>query len=137
MDWATTPAPGEDTIPAPAFVLKAGPDAAGLWVDGVRGWQAPVHMVRLAIAHGYPISEADQALFDWVREGELLSDTEAWTMENWQEFIEEVETWFNDAVAPEGYSFGWHDGDFMLWSESSWCNAGDSYGCTEPNHAHD
>ena len=33
---------------------------------------------------------------------------------------DDAETWLNEHVAPEGYQFGWHDGEFFLWSNEEW-----------------
>ncbi len=33
---------------------------------------------------------------------------------------DEAEVWLNATVAPEGYSFGWSDGEFFLWSDQDW-----------------
>ena len=59
---------------------------------------------------------------------ELLPDTRFRVrLDNEHEILfdaaEQVETWLNDQVAPEGYSFGWSDGEFMLWSDASWQDA--------------
>jgi hypothetical protein len=33
---------------------------------------------------------------------------------------DEAEEWMNDNVAPEGFAFGWHDGEWFLWSIKEW-----------------
>jgi hypothetical protein len=33
---------------------------------------------------------------------------------------EDAEQWLNDFAAPDGYSFGWHEGEFFLWSDEQW-----------------
>ncbi len=33
---------------------------------------------------------------------------------------DEAEAWINEHVAPEGYSFGWHDGEWFLSSTEWW-----------------
>lgn len=33
---------------------------------------------------------------------------------------ESAEAWLNANVAPDGWAFGWHDGEFMLWPDSDW-----------------
>ena len=34
--------------------------------------------------------------------------------------LDEAETWLNEHVTEEGYSFGWHDGEFFLMSQEDW-----------------
>jgi hypothetical protein len=33
---------------------------------------------------------------------------------------DEAEEWMNDNIAPEGFAFGWHDGEWFLWSIKEW-----------------
>lgn len=58
---------------------------------------------RLMIEHDMPGVNAH------IREGEwdILNCTDA-------------ENWLNETVAPEGYSFGWNNGEFFLWSTGEW-----------------
>jgi hypothetical protein len=35
-----------------------------------------------------------------------------------------AERWLNDRIAPDGYSFGWHDGEFFLWTTAEWEDEG-------------
>jgi hypothetical protein len=82
------------------------------------------HLVQRAEELGYAdaevISLADRHMNDHAYGGsgaEPLSTDEYWTL---VEAASEVEDWLNDNVAPEGYSFGWHEGEFFLWSEKQW-----------------
>lgn len=94
--------------------VKATANDAGCWVDGVRGYHALVRMVDIAEQHGYPLSEGDRDMVERYDTGSTDHDSVIHTI------ADEAESWLNDNVAPDGYSFGWHDGDFMLWSESDW-----------------
>lgn len=86
---------------------------AGCWVAGRHGHYAMPGVIEIALAYGwadeqasgiaqrYPdLSESDQ---------DALSDT-----------VDDAEQWLNSHVAPQGFSFGWHDGEFFLWSDSEW-----------------
>ena len=128
--WHKVPAPGEELLPAPLPpVTKATADNAGCWVDGARGWAAPIHMVDIAVERGWPITDEDQEILDLVKDRRGDCDRETW-----QELCDDVESWLNDHVAPEGFSFGWHDGDFVLWTLASWCEvSGDKCCCVEPH----
>lgn len=33
---------------------------------------------------------------------------------------DEIEAWLNDNTETEGYSWGWHDGEFYLWPTETW-----------------
>jgi hypothetical protein len=57
--------------------------------------------------HGMGPSDTDWSLSD--DEHEILSDGS-----------DVAENWLNENVAPEGYSFGWHEGEFFLWSTETW-----------------
>lgn len=100
---------------------------AGCWIDGHWGQYGVARMVEIAATHGYgdetlvgamareltymgPNMGSDHRT-DEMREndGEILMDG-----------ADGVEAWLNDNVAPGGFSFGWHDGEFFLWSTASW-----------------
>ena len=138
--WSKVPAPGEDNLPAPLSpVVKATADDAGCWVDGVRGWTAPVHMVDIAVARGWPITVEDARILEHARDGLVgASWADGFSGEAWAEIQDDAEDWLNCHVAPVGFSFGWHDMEFMLWSEASWCEAsGDKCWCVEPHRGED
>lgn len=63
---------------------------------------------KLMLEHDMPGVDARLRDSEW----DLLSESNA-------------EQWLNDTIVPEGYSFGWNDGEFFLWSTSDWeeCDA--------------
>lgn len=144
QDWTQVKAPGEDYItPAPALV-RATPADAGCWCDGAAGIYAAVRMVTIAMNSGWvsPTHDMDVALLEWWRDGaqapapsSLLASEDVDSLpEYWTEVQNEAEEWLNEAIAPDGYSFGWWDGDFMLASDETWCEwSGD---CLDPEHTH-
>jgi hypothetical protein len=98
------------------------PSDAGCYVDGHWGIYGIAHMVQRAEEFGYPDAEvidlADRHLASMGPSPEPgLSDDEYWAL---SEASDEVENWLNDNIAPEGYSFGWWEGEFFLWSEEQW-----------------
>jgi hypothetical protein len=113
-------------------VVKATRGDAGVWVDGVRGWMAEHHMIDLAVGHGWPITADDDRVINACR-GQLYSVDDS---ESLREIADDAEAFMNDHVAPLGYAFGWHEGDFILASEATWCavNDGTCY-CVEPHPA--
>lgn len=82
---------------------RVSPDAYGCWIDGHLGQYATSRLIEIAIAYGYDTGEYDRENLDdvvWVGEG--------------------AEDYLNEYVAPDGYSFGWFDGEFFLWSFEMW-----------------
>lgn len=109
---------------------KATPADAGCWIDGHWGQYGVARMVKIAADHGY-VDEAAQppfATLDVVACASSVlrsigpSEHEA-TDDEWNcldEACDDVEAWMNEHVAPEGFSFGWHDGEFFLQSQEWW-----------------
>jgi hypothetical protein len=126
-DWTMEPVPGEQLLPAPLpTVERATPADAGCWVEGSRGWRGLSYMVSRAEEWGYPLSTEDREAIEAYHEGDgdlVIAG----------EIASEAETWLNDHVSPDGYSFGWHDGEFMLWSAETWC---EDWPCRDLDHVH-
>lgn len=77
---------------------------AGCWVDGHWGWKGSSRVIQIANEFGWKgylanLDDDDESIYD-------ASD--------------EAEQWMNQNVAPDGYSFGWHDGEWFLWSYEDW-----------------
>lgn len=89
------------------------PESAGCIVGGSYGQYASLEVINLAIASGW-VDEDAQRLVE--AEDEMLEMLREY--EN--EIADDAEAWMNENVAPEGYSFGWHDGEFFLWSIEDW-----------------
>ena len=98
---------------------------AGCWVDGHTGQYGIARMILIAEGLGY-VDEAARmpfATLDCVSlarrhyYGSDISDEE---VENMHQAADDVESWLNANAAPDGYSFGWHDGEFFLQSDEWW-----------------
>lgn len=105
-----------------ADITRATVADAGCWIDGHWGQYGVARMVELAQGHGYSDSEVtDLAARKQAAMGPSdapgLSDDEE---EHLSDAADEVENWLNENVAPEGYSFGWYDGEFFLQSTAWW-----------------
>ena len=105
-----------------AGIVKATASDAGCWVDGHWGQYGGARLVDLAEGLGYGdmyvIGLAHKHLASM---GPSTSD--GLTDEEYEILADagdEVTDWLNANVAPEGYSFGWHDGEYFLWSEETW-----------------
>jgi hypothetical protein len=112
-------------------ITVASPSDAGCWIDGHWGQYGIARMIEIAAGLGYvdpatspPFAQADiveiatRKMAACARPGvEDISDDEeeqlSWT-------ADDVEAWMNDNCAPEGFSFGWFDGEFFLWSDTQW-----------------
>lgn len=103
-------------------VPRATADDAGCWIDGHWGQYGTARMVLSAFAYGYSdagvIGVANRHLRECVHlTNEHITEDEHQML---LDSADEVEEWLNTYVAPVGYSFGWHDGEFFLWSDEQW-----------------
>lgn len=84
---------------------------AGCWIDGHWGHYAPGRLISIALAYGLPDPDG------------MFTRTVEDYNDNYSEFIWDVamdaEDWLKQK-APEGYRFGWYDGEFFLWSDEQW-----------------
>lgn len=86
---------------------------AGCWIDGHWGHYGPARLIEIAHNFGY---EKDGAMCQEY----LYGDASSLKCEFIVEAADEAEAWMNANVAPAGFSFGWHDGEWFLWSDESW-----------------
>lgn len=103
-------------------IVKATPADAGCYVDGHWGQYATAHMIERATEFGFTDAEAEDLAARKLVEmfptnGPTLSDNEH---EYLTDAADDAEAWLNEHVAPEGYSFGWYEGEFHLQSEAWW-----------------
>lgn len=90
------------------------PAEAGCWVPGLVGRYGSQEVISIAVNCGWDDEDAQRILDS--------DDNEA----IWDAVIDvadDAEIWLNEHVAPEGYYFGWYDGEFWLWSEGDWQEA--------------
>ncbi|MGH3608880.1 MAG: hypothetical protein ACRDRD_12435 [Pseudonocardiaceae bacterium] len=107
-------------------VVKADPKDYGCWIEGHWGQYGPARMVLIAADYGYEdqqiVAIARRHMDECVHPGKDNEITEdehealSWGADS-------IETWLNDNVAPEGYSFGWHDGEFFFEPDEWWEDA--------------
>jgi len=106
----------------------------GCWIDGHWGQYGPDRLVSIAVMHGWDVSPDDdelvlmaQARLDDIGTGrtafEELCEKHGLVEDHALECIvslsEDAEQYLNDQC-PDGYSFGWHDGEFYLWDDDDW-----------------
>jgi hypothetical protein len=106
-------------------VVKATPDEAGCWIDGHWGQYGPARLVQLAIAYGWDDEEASELATKHLAsmgpsDDEGLTDDEYEALVGHGGAADDAEDFLNESVAPDGYLFGWHDGEFFLWSNEDW-----------------
>ena len=114
--------------------LLTKPDAndMGCWIDGHWGQYGVARMVDIADGYGFgdpasPLSTHETIVIShlarWHMAAMMPSSSLELNEEQWEWLMDAadmVEQWLNENVAPEGFSFGWHDGEFFLWSTESW-----------------
>ena len=100
----------------------------GCWVEGSWGQYGPDHLTD-KIEIEWPEYFDDR--LRWHADVRVLRDISE-TLENmgyndaafaiWEmrnDATDDMEVWLNDGV-DEGYSWGWHDGEFYLWATETW-----------------
>lgn len=104
------------------YIEKAVPSDAGCYVDGQWGQYATARMIGVAKSFGYADAESIDlaerklaAMLPSIAPG--LTDDEE---ESLVFCADDAEQWLNTEIAPDGYSFGWFDGEFFLQSDEWW-----------------
>lgn len=88
---------------------------AGCWIAGHEGWRSVATVVRIAVRYGMELPDADMVELDTFEAGDSTTDTVF-------DMSDEAETYLN-TVTPNGFSFGWHDGEFFLMADEWWQDA--------------
>lgn len=114
--------------------IKASPSGAGCWIDGHWGQYGPARLCQIALELGWnddiatemPFQIQSRSTADLV-EQKLASMSPSEIDEPTDSEEEEIiwasdvaEAWLNNNIAPEGFSFGWFDGEFFLWADAQW-----------------
>lgn len=104
------------------MVTRALPTDAGCYVDGTWGHYTTARMIEIARTFGYAdaadidLAERKLAAMMPSMAPQLSLDDE----EKLSDAADRTEQWFNDNVAPDGYYFGWYEGEFFLQNEEWW-----------------
>jgi hypothetical protein len=89
------------------------PADSGCWVAGHHGHYASAIVIETALNYGWHDTQAAEIAARYPEltehEQDVLNDV-----------VNDAEQWLNEHIAPEGYSFGWHDGEFFLWTTEEW-----------------
>lgn len=125
-------------------MAKATAGQAGCWIDGSRGIYATSELVQIALSYPgflkgrdrrettYQRTEARHILRAYYdgeetvkyrrhpRYGSSYTVTITEVGDKVSYLAEQAEQFLNEHVAPEGYLFGWNDGDFFFHPESWW-----------------
>jgi hypothetical protein len=86
----------------------------GCYIDEVRGRYAVAMLVRMAVEHGWQLEQQD---FDDLDAYEVGEDPD--THYAVVPLFDDAEDYMN-TLAPEGYTFAWHEGGFYLWPNEEW-----------------
>lgn len=84
----------------------------GCYVAGHEGWHGVLSVIGMAEDHGFEVDDDDREHLAKFERGE---DDEGYTYE----IGDDAEQYLNDKVASEGFSFGWHDGEFFYWADET------------------
>jgi hypothetical protein len=97
----------------------------GCWIEGSRGWTGSGYLVEIAQGHGMPLDADDDAIVTayltstasiTLTTGETLdADGITGAVIDQGELTDRAQQWLNENIAPEGWAFGWCDGEFFLW----------------------
>lgn len=88
------------------------PAMAGCWVSGHQGWRGTSDVVRIAQGYGMPLTDDDETELAAYEAGDSTSDVVF-------DMADDAESYLNER-APDGHSFGWHDGEFFLMPHDWW-----------------
>lgn len=111
---------GEEEVPEhwndDPVIIKATPDEAGCWIAGHHGWRAHVELIRIAQSHGAVLTTEDEYHVERYEHGGPRGGVagSADYLLNQGGLCDWAEAWLNSHVAPEGFLFGWDDGEFFL-----------------------
>ena len=133
--FMTDPIPHAELLPAPlAEITRATTANAGCWVDGHWGWKGIGRVIEIAVERGWPITREDADDLAVYMFGNYATDDDEGRCDRVAEAADDAERWLTDNVAPPEHSFGWHDGEFYLWSDARWCaNGDDRCDCVTPH----
>jgi hypothetical protein len=99
------------------------PVDAGCWIDGHWGQYGVARSIEIARDFGYSdlliVDIAEQKLMCMQPSYYRYAITDE-QEELLSEAADEVVDWLNDNVAPQGFTFGWYEGEFFLQSQEWW-----------------
>ena len=95
----------------------------GCLVGGHHGQYGIDEVIGIALSYGMLMEDRDAEVLEhrsWDRDFSsdyVMSDDDHDYLIEWANGAEE---WLNENVAEDGFSFGWHDGEFFYQSEQWW-----------------
>lgn len=88
---------------------------SGCWVDGHWGHYIAARTIQIAIGAGWNDLDANHAA-----EKYLAGDIDDGLAELVYDLGDEAVDWMNANIVPEGYAFGWWEGELYLQSDTDW-----------------
>ena len=88
---------------------------AAVILDGVHGWHNTYRLINVATDHGMRLSDDEARATTRFRQGDANED-----LDSVHELATRAESFLNDQVSTEGWSFGWSDGHFLLANDTWW-----------------
>lgn len=98
----------------------------GCWIAGHHGWRANLEVVAIAEAFGFVVEGADQTMLAHYANDTYEADLPDGTTVDVADWIIGIgglvdqATDYLNTLVPDGYRFGWYDGEFFLWPLTEW-----------------
>lgn len=103
----------------------------GCWIDGHWGWRGSLRVIEIAEGFGFDqkITADDRKAIEafenndevFFPENSAGADPAEWVIGHGG-LADDAEAFLN-RLTPEGWSFGWFEGEFFLWSQADWEDA--------------
>ncbi|MGI0134608.1 MAG: hypothetical protein ACREBW_06600 [Candidatus Micrarchaeaceae archaeon] len=94
-------------------IIRADPTQTGCWIDGISGQYIYRNLLQVATSMGYPVSQEEITAFDHdVFDSNVSNDVLA--------SVDVITEWMNENIAPDGYQFGFYEGEYFFQSEAWW-----------------
>lgn len=105
-------------------IIKATENVAGCWIEGSWGVYGATRLIEIAEGHGFYLTDDDKLAMQYYNANENEKKVGGIMPSEYildQGGLEDcAEEFLNTFCAPEGYFFGWYEGEFYLWDDSSW-----------------
>lgn len=89
----------------------------GCLIDSHYGHYAHTMLIELAVSCGMMLPNADAYIVARYADDNGL---EEYPHEYVYDLADDADQWLNEHCAPDGFSFGWYDGDYFLAADAWW-----------------
>jgi hypothetical protein len=137
---ALPPAPNEDKIPVLEEPDRITPEEADsmtgcVFDEANHGHYIGRSVVELALNRGWH-DEDEATIRDLADRYEMSWSDDSYPFEVWNDIVDDAEEWLNTVIAPDGYSYGFHEGSFFFQHDYWFCEGEIGGYCDDPGHPH-